>query len=571
MAKLDIALIHAPSVYDFREKFVLYGPVSDVVPSTPIFETYPLGFITLLNYLEQKGFKVGIVNLAVKMLRNRKFNVENYLRKLKAEVYGLDLHWLVHAQGSLKITEIIKKLHPGSPVVFGGLSSTYYHLELLKKYPQVDFVLRGDTTETPFALLLERIEVGEGFEEIPNLTWRNNKEVKSNPLKFVPDNLNEYIMDYSKLYKSILRTRDLEGHLPYSDWFKHPLTAVFTLKGCPFNCVTCGGSSYSFKNFYCRKKPAFKTAEQLFKEIKIISDYTDSPIFVVGDIRLAGEERLNKFLKLIKSEKINNLLVYELFYPASEKFIKEITKASEVGIEISPESHEDKVRLSQGRNYTTKELKKCIKKALESDVKKFDIFFMAGLPQQTIDSVKETVYFIEKLIKENKEDERIHPFLAPLAPFLDPGSLAFENPQKYGYKRFCTTLEDHVEALLRPSWKYFLNYETKWMSRNEIVEATYESAYLLNEVKLKHGLITEKEAREVEDRINLSYQIIREVDNILKEGDLENQKEKLSTLYAEIKTDEVICQKDELWPDYVSTTQLKIAAAFIRKKLKEIL
>ena len=55
--------------------------------------------------------------------------------------------------------------------------------------------------------------------------------------------------------------------------------------------------------------------------------------------------------------------------------------------------------------------------------------------------------------------------------------------------------------MLQPGWKYFLNYETKWMNRDEIVDATYRSALALNKVKMAHGLITKATFEEVEKRI----------------------------------------------------------------------
>jgi hypothetical protein len=58
----DLILLHAPSVYDFRKKSILYGPISDVIPSTPVFEMYPIGFSSLLEYLYQRGMKVRIIN-----------------------------------------------------------------------------------------------------------------------------------------------------------------------------------------------------------------------------------------------------------------------------------------------------------------------------------------------------------------------------------------------------------------------------------------------------------------------------------------------------------------------------
>ena len=75
MSKVDLILLHAPSVYDFRKKPILFGPVSDVVPSTQIFEMYPLGFMTILEYLQRHGFSVRIINVALRMLRSRQFSL----------------------------------------------------------------------------------------------------------------------------------------------------------------------------------------------------------------------------------------------------------------------------------------------------------------------------------------------------------------------------------------------------------------------------------------------------------------------------------------------------------------
>jgi len=103
MPEVDLILLHPPSVYDFRKKAIMYGPVSDVVPSTQIFEMYPIGFMTILEYLERHGYSVRIINVALRMLRSRRFDVEKLIRSLNTAAFGLDLHWLVHAQGSLEL------------------------------------------------------------------------------------------------------------------------------------------------------------------------------------------------------------------------------------------------------------------------------------------------------------------------------------------------------------------------------------------------------------------------------------------------------------------------------------
>ena len=66
----------APAVYDFRERPALMGPISDVIPSTPIFEMYPMGFLTITNHLRSHGLNVRTVNLAFQMLNSETFDAE---------------------------------------------------------------------------------------------------------------------------------------------------------------------------------------------------------------------------------------------------------------------------------------------------------------------------------------------------------------------------------------------------------------------------------------------------------------------------------------------------------------
>jgi hypothetical protein len=35
--RTDLTLLHAPSVYDFREETIMQGPVADAIPSTDQF------------------------------------------------------------------------------------------------------------------------------------------------------------------------------------------------------------------------------------------------------------------------------------------------------------------------------------------------------------------------------------------------------------------------------------------------------------------------------------------------------------------------------------------------------
>jgi len=526
LPRFDLVLLHAPSVYDFRERFAMYGPISDVIPSTPVFEMYPLGFVSMVGYLEQRGYHVRIVNLAVKMLRDPRLDVEKLIAGLEPSAFGLDLHWLAHAAGSLDVAALVKRHHPDTPVLLGGLSATYYHEEIAERFPQVDYILRGDSTERPLLELMECIEKGTTPEDVENLTWRaDDGRRRINPLSYVPEDLDELGMDYGEVVKLVVRHRDLEGNLPFESFMDYPFTALLTCKGCRYRCTTCGGSDFSFRRFCGRERPAFKSPAKLVEEMRIIGEYFKAPIFLLGDLRQGGESYAEAVLENIGREGMDNTVTLELFEPVSEAYMERISGSCEsFTMEISPESHDDRVRRLQGRPYSTRAMERTIESALRHGCEKFDIFFMVGLPGQTMASAIETVEYARHLLQDLDGDGRVYPFIAPMAPFLDPGSIAFEHPEEHGYIRRYATLLEHKEALYQPCWKLFLNYRTRWMTGDEIAEVTYEAMIRMNELKASAGIVDQERAEKVAAGLNLARDVMREIDAIMAATDDEAER-----------------------------------------------
>ncbi len=547
--KPDLILLHAPSVYDFRKLPILFGPISDLVPSTPIFEMYPVGFSSIAEHLERNKIHVRIINLALRMLKDDHFDAARLIAKLRPRAFGIDLHWLPHAHGSLEIAALCKKHHPDIPVIFGGYSATYFHQDLIR-YPQVDFVVRGDSAEEPLRQLLVALKENKSLGEVPNLTWKDGKkEVHANPLTHVLLALDEYSNNYSNLFRSALKYLDLKSLIPIHDWWEYPITAVMTCRGCTHNCVFCGGSRFGLDRFCSRESCAFRSPEKVADDILSISRYTNAPIFVVGDLRQAGESYGQTLLSRIRPVRPKNQVVLELFTPAAESYFQMVAEAfPNFNFETSPESHDEKVRRATGKFYTNEEMEKSIRFALDSGCSKFDVFFMIGLPQQTPASVMETIDYCEYLMKTF--GRRLNPFISPLAPFLDPGSIAFEKADEVGYRVFCKNLEDYRKALLAPSWKYTLSYETKWMTRDDIVESSYQAGLRLNRLKEHFGLLEKETADRTEKRILLAREMIRKVDEIIFLGEPERSRKlmALKETFDRVSMS-TVCDKEEIkWP-----------------------
>jgi B12-binding domain/radical SAM domain protein len=548
--KYDLVLLHAPSVYDFRKSSILAGPISDVVPSSPVFEMYPIGLTSIADYLERYGLKVKIINIANRMLLDENFDVEAKLRKIKTKAFGIDLHWLPHAHGSIELAKIVKRLHPQTPMIFGGLSATYYHEELID-YSFIDFVVRGDSTEKLMLMLMNEIEANSNyFEGIPNLTWKSGNVVKVNPMTYAPSHLDEFdIPGYRYTIRSVFKYKNFLDPLPYKEWMQYPNTAILTARGCTQKCLICGGSKEAYQQNCGRTSLALRSPAKLIEDIVFISRFSRAPIFILHDIRQGGKKYVDEFFERLKAIPLKNELVFELFQYADEEFFKKINEAvPKYSLELTLETHDEKIRRHNGKfNCTNPKVIETLQFALKHGVAKIDLFFMIGIPDQTKQSALDNIKFVEEIHNSCQQDSRLAYFVAPLAPFLDPASAAFENPEKYGYIKLCHTLEDHRKAITQPSWKHMLSYETTSMTRDDIVDATYESAKLLNDFKLQYKLIDKKAHQDIESKIARSQAYITRIDELLGDSP-ELQKADLDKLKSEFDAlnEYSICGKNEL-------------------------
>jgi hypothetical protein len=267
--------------------------------------------------------------------------------------------------------------------------------------------------------------------------------------------------------------------------------------------------------------------------VQQIEKFSTGPIFILGDLLQPGEDYAEEVLRGM--EGVKNQLILELFNPAPPGFLKRVGQACpNFCLEISPESHDPVVRKASGRNYSNEDLERTIAEALDAGCGRMDVFYMIGLPKQTPQSVTETVDYCDHLFQRFKGDKRLFLFIAPISPFLDPGSLGFEQPKRYGYNVLFKTLEEHRQALVTPNWRDSLNYETRWMSRQQVLESAYEAIAGLNNLKAKYGIIPAEMAELGEKRIKAARAMAQRIDEVMAGENAEAELAKLKPAIDEI-------------------------------------
>jgi B12-binding domain/radical SAM domain protein len=549
-SKPDLALLHPPSIYDFRHLTVVPSPISDLIPSTPVFEMYPIGFTYLGEYLERNGINVRIINIAQRMLESDTFDVPRFLSNIEPAAFGIDLHWLTHAQGALELARLVKAVHPHIPVIMGGYSATYFHRELMG-YPQVDYVLRGDSTEEPLRMLMETIMHGGSIEAIPNLTWRTpDGGISDNPLIYSPASMDYLGNNYKYMIQSAFKYGDWKSLRAFWNWWKYPITMVLTCRGCSHDCGFCGGSRGAISHFCGRSQVAYRAPEKIAYDVELLSKFTSAPIFVVGDLMQGGKDYALETLEFISHIAPKNHIVLELFSPAPRDFFDRIASSLEhFDFQFSPETHDERIREATGKPYSNEDLEHSISWALEAGCEKFDLFFMIGLPGQTRDSVMESVEYCAELLQ--RYGPRLNPSIGPLAPFIDPGCSYYLHSEHFGYHLIHHSLEDYARASLSPHWRDLLGYETRWMSRQDIVDVTYEAMLALNDIKANNGLISPEHASMNDRRIRDTISLLKMVDDILGIADPRIQAAELDKLHMESErlSSQLYLPKEELmWP-----------------------
>lgn len=562
--KADVVFLHPPSIFDFRERPILWGPINDLVPSKSVFEMYPIGFVSLASTLDSHGYEVRIVNLALKMLRDEDFSPENYLEEVETELFAIDLHWLPHVHGAVELARLCKEVHPDIPIVLGGLSASYYHEEIIESLPEVDFVIRGDATEQPMLELVHELKNGKEFDNVSNLSFKSSSTLKVNDMSSVPEEMNSFSLDYEYVFQTVLKTRNLDM-LPFQEFLTRPIMAVLTRKGCDQNCPGCGGSSYSYSKVCNRSKVALRSPENVVRDLKNIEEF-QTPAFVIGDLAFPDEEYGREIFRLLKKEGLSIPVIFEFFTPPGRDFLRQLGESVEnFSVEMSPESGVEEIRVGAGRRYSNEELKRSINWAFEAGCSQFDLYFMIGLTGQTSDTLAKTMSFIDGLLEEHSTDNLI-PFISPYTPFLDPGSLAFEFPEKYGFTKYAETLMDHYELLDKGfTWKDFLSYRTDELTKEDLVKVTYETAIELATIKEKHGLISQKKLDELTKKIAVSRRMIRLSDSRNTETLDEDQ---LETSLTELK-ERLLIDRGELdWSNGITTRRV---LAIFKKGIKSLL
>jgi B12-binding domain/radical SAM domain protein len=529
MVSYDVIFLHPPSFAEYGKKPWFPGPIARTVSIlSPLFIMIPFGVLSIAEHLAKNGFRVKIVNLAEQMLSSPGSDISTAVRDLDARVFAIDLHWDVHSAGAIRTAEICKQLHPNASVILGGLTASHFNQEIMRSFPYVDGIVRGEAEEAMVALV-DRLVKNRELGGVPNLTYlESDGRVRVNPQAKPRSDLDDY--DYTDL--SLIEPRNRLLHITLGSR-RVQFWNLPVCRGCTLNCATCGGSQYADQRILLREKPAFRSPQRMVEDFQRLDEQGINYVFMFQDCRIGAKSYVERLLKSLHKEKWSKIenVTLELFTPADDEFIRRLASdrpADAIAMSFSPESGSESVRRAHGRNYDNQSILKTADKCAASSVP-IDFNFMIGLGQESFESLEEMWVLWNRIMSRKTPQFFTSVDFGPMV-LLDPGSIAYEKPARFGYRMLYTTFNEIQERLSSPIWVDWINYETRYMKREQLVESIFKATEIWIQLYEKFELFDKERADDQKMKLRVEKEITREVQIALRIPDEKTRLEKLKEL-----------------------------------------
>lgn len=461
---------HKLSIEKKEKCLLVHVPKVDTFASnsrwTSIINFISMGIFSLCHQLESNGFNTEIIHLGLEKYLNQDFSISRYVKDYDIKFIGMSLHWHFQSYDTIEVARAIKKENPGTYIVLGGYTASCYAEEILAEYPFIDAIIQGEG-EASIAKLAKKILYGEGeFENIPNLYWRENGEIKKYVKTFVAtsedlDNFSFYSelkrlknhLSYLKLSLRMHYIRDNDNNF-FENTTCNSIKTICLGRGCTGNCTWCGGGANALKKIINRDFISWRSPQKVAEEILMLKkEYDVNHFYICFDPTPSEQTRIIELFRILgqSGEKIS--IFFECFRLPTKDFMLEFkANLSENSIiAISPEFANEKLRdFHKSFSFTNDELENVLE--IMGDLKLNAMLFFTDIPSLTKENSDETVDYV-KYLREKFISVK-NAFILPINDY-EPGAPWTENPSKYGVNFETKTFKDfyleHSEPII--SWE----------------------------------------------------------------------------------------------------------------------
>jgi len=301
------------------------------------FYHFPVGSLGICDYVTKNGYRAAIFN-------SSQYSEESYLGELsrviryrKPTVIGLILHWKEVLPSFLFLLKWLEVEYPHIPIIVGGITAGFFSETLLKRNPHIRAVIRGDA-EYPLLCYLK----GDSLSKIPNCIYRDNTGIVTSKHRFVLSQEDFDGLCYSNFYF-------LCDHERYLRQFGGITLSI--ARGCPYNCLSCGGSRSANRKHSDRAGYLLRSRESVIRDLRKLKKYT-SFFYVCNEVSQKYFKHL--LMDIISDDGLRKVFScgYGAYYLVDDELLELYGRAfkyseacDQAVIELSPESAIDRDRM----------------------------------------------------------------------------------------------------------------------------------------------------------------------------------------------------------------------------------
>lgn len=317
--------------------------------------------------------------------------IAEIIKKFSPDVIGVACLFSAMEWDAVNVCRLAKGVNPGIVTIMGGAHAGAMAEEILVKSSSVDYVIIGEAEKT-FHQIISAIDGSFRFSDLDGVALREDGLVKVLPKTRYIENLDELPFPARHLFpvKKYFEFAPPHGSHKYS-----PYTQIISSRGCPCKCTFCAlGNHWG-------SKQRMRSAKNVVDEIQyLVTDYAIREIHFEDDNLTADKKRAIAIFEGIIGRKLNiswccpsGMAVYTL----DKAILSKMKESGCYSITLAIESGNQQV--------ITKLMNKPVNLAIVPDLVKeirkagMDVrgFFIIGYPDETKDSMRQTIEFAKKL------------------------------------------------------------------------------------------------------------------------------------------------------------------------------
>ena len=422
-------------------------------PQVTQYPQPPLGLAIIAAMLEKNGYLVKTLDLPALSLSET--SLPMIICREKPDVIGVTA-MSPTINSAVSVVKKVKEYDSNVTVVLGGAHATILPEETLQNTPEIDIIVRGEGEQTTLELVKVLEEDPGDIDQVLGITYREGTSIKSNPLR--PPILDLDALPFPAFH--LLPMGKYRLHPPFGR--QTPAMPIITSRGCPFRCIFCSKAVFGKK--YRSNSPAYIVDEIRFLKEK----FGVKEIKFYDDVFTLDRKRVVAICKQLKEQGIDIPWSCETRVNLVDDELLGVMKdAGCYMIEYGVESGNQEILNNLKKDITLEKTIEAFKLTHEAGIETV-AYFMLGSPQETSETIQETIEFAKKIDPDFVQFSITTPY-----PDTELYSLAVEEgyvPEKW---------EEYMYANLKSADDP--GFGTKTLSKEELAEwnkKAYMSFYL---------------------------------------------------------------------------------------------